>query len=383
MFNLKFAFRQLFKNPGFTVVAVVTLALGIGANTTIFSIINTILFKPLKVPHPEQLVGIYQHEKDNPDSFSLFSYADFADLRSGKEAAFTDLFAFGVASVGLQGDLTDRLSASLVSANYFSALGVSPALGRVFLPDEETSGAPVAVLSHSLWRRLGADRSIVGRKLKLTRTDVTVVGVMPPGFTGSQLIAPAIFLPVGMAETLTSAPGPPPAHIFTDRSDRRFMLLGRLKPGLTLATADGALSVLNRDFAIPDPAEPKPRILICRPPARFNFGNYPDRSGKEVAPLAGFALGLSVLVLSIACLNLANMMLARGTARRKEIAVRLALGAGRGRILSQLLTEGLLLAALGGAAGLLVSVWATNLIAAFVYSGSGMPADFPRFNRSE
>jgi putative ABC transport system permease protein len=380
MSDLKFAFRQLFKNPGFTIVAVVTLALGIGANTTIFSILNTILLKPLHVPHPEQLVGVYQHEKDNPESFSLFSYADFADLRSAKEAAFTDLFAFGIASVGLQGDLTERLSASLVSANYFSALGVPPALGRVFVPEEETSGAPVAVLSHSLWTRLGADPSLVGRKLKLTRTDVTVVGVMPPEFTGSQLIAPAVFLPIGMAETLTTAAGQPPAHIFTDRSDRRFMLLGRLKPGLTLATADGALSVLNRNFAIPDPAEPKPRILVCRPPARFNFGNYPDRSGEELAPLAGFAFGLSALVLSIACLNLANLMLARGAARKKEIAVRLALGAGRRRILGQLLTEGLLLALLGGATGLLVSVWVTNLIAVFV--SSGMPADFPRFDLS-
>jgi putative ABC transport system permease protein len=379
MSDLKFAFRQLLKNPGFTIVAVVTLALGIGANATIFSIINTVLFKSLHVPHPEQLVGVYQHDKDNPDSFSLFSYADFADLRSGNEAAFTDLFALGVASVGLQGDLTERLSASLVSANYFSALGVSPALGRVFLPEEETSGS-VAVLSHSLWTRLGADPSLVGRKLKLTRTDVTVVGVMPPGFTGSQLIGPAIFLPIGMAETLTTAAGQAPAHIFTDRSDRRFMLLGRLKPGLTLATVDGALSVLNRSFAIPDPAEPKPRVLVCRPPARFNFGNYPDRGGKELAPLAGFAFGLSALVLGIACLNLANMMLARGAARRKEIAVRLALGAGRRRILGQLLTEGLLLALLGGATGLLVSAWVTNLLAVFV--SSGMPADFPRLDLS-
>ncbi|HXP63158.1 MAG TPA: ADOP family duplicated permease, partial [Dongiaceae bacterium] len=293
---------------------------------------------------------------------------------------FTELFEFGLASVGLQGELTERISASLVSANYFSALGVLPALGRGFLPEEETSGTPVAVLSHSFWTRLGADPSIVGRNLKLTRGDVTVVGVMPQGFTGAQLRAPALFLPLGMAETLTSNPGQPASGFLTDRGDRRFMLMGRLKPGLNLANVDGALSALNQPFAIPDPKEPKPRKLVCTPPARFNFGGQPERSGNGLAPLASFAFGLSTLILFIACLNLANMMLARGAARRKEIAIRLALGAGRRRILSQLLTEGFLLALLGGAAGLLVSIEATNLLAAFIYSGSGMPPDFPRFD---
>src|SRR5207249_9681340 len=122
MNDLKFAFRQLLKNPGFTVIAVMVLALGIGANTTIFSIINSILIKPLPVRQPEQLVGVYQHDRDNPDSFNQFSYPDFADLRSGKDVAFTDLFAFRFTSVGLQGDLTEKISACFVSANYFSAL---------------------------------------------------------------------------------------------------------------------------------------------------------------------------------------------------------------------------------------------------------------------
>jgi predicted permease len=380
--NVRQAVRLLAKSPGFTAIAVIVLALGIGANTTIFSIINTILFKPLNVPHPEQLAGLYQHDRDNPDSFNFFSYSDFTDLRSAKSTAFTDLFAFGFASVGLQSDLTEKISVALVSVNYFSALGVSPALGRGFLPEEESSGALVAVLSHSLWARLGADRLMVGKKLKLTRGDVTVVGVMPPGFAGAQMQGPGMFLPVGMTETLSSNPGEPPPHILKNRGDRRFMLMVRLKPGVTLANVDAALSPLNLQFAIPDPAEPKPRTLVCFPPSRFGFSNEPSRIGKSLGPVATFAFGLSTLVLLIACLNLANMMLARGAARRKEIAVRLAMGAGRHRILGQLLTEGLLLALLGAGAGLLVSIWTTKLLSAFIYSGAGMPPDFPRFDLS-
>jgi len=380
MNDLKFALRQLVKNRGFTATAVIVLALGIGANTTIFSIINSILLKPLPVRHPEQLVGMYQHDRDHADSFSQFSYPDFIDLRSGKDVAFAELFAFRFSSVGLQGDLTERIPACFVSENYFSALGVPPALGRVFAPEEEASGAPVAVLTHSLWTRLGADPSIVGRKIKLTRADVTVVGVMPRGFTGAQLLAPALFFPVGMLPTLNPAPGQAGSRVLTDRGDGSFMLMGRLKPGLTLANVDGALSTLNQQFAIPDPATPKPRTLMCAPPSRFNFSPQPARADKGLAPLASFACALSLSVLFIACLNLANMMLARGASRRKEIAIRLALGAGRRRVLTQLLTEGLILATLGGAASLLVSRWATNLLSALIYSGTGMPADFPKFD---
>jgi predicted permease len=371
---------MLARTPGFTVIAVMVLALGVGANTTIFSIINTILIKPLNLPHPEQIVGIYQHDRDDSAAFNLFSYPDFVDLRSGQDAAFTELFAFGGASMGLQGDLTERISACLVSANYFPALGVPPAMGRTFLPEEEASGTPVVVLSDSLWRRLGADPSIVGRKLKLIRGEVTVVGVMPRGFTGAQVQCPGMFVPLGLAETLTANPDQPRPRILADRAERRFMLMGRLKPGVTLANVSAALSALNQHFLVPDPAHPKARTLVCTSPARFGFSNEPERIGKSLAPLATFAFGLSALVLFVACLNLANMMLARGAARRKEIAVRLALGAGRRRVLSQLLTEGLLLAVLGGATGLLVSIWMTHLLTALVYSGAGMPADFPKFD---
>jgi putative ABC transport system permease protein len=376
------AVRQWSKSPGFTAIAVVVLALGIGANATIFSIINSILLKPIQVSHPEQLVGIYQHDRDNPDAFNQFSYADFVDLRAAKDVAFTDLFAFRFTSIGLPGDHAEKIPACFVSANYFSALGVQPMEGRVFLPEEETSGASVTVITHAFWTKLGADPNIIGRIIKLTRGEATVIGVMPRGFTGGQWLVPDLFFPVGMAPVLTPNPGQATSRILTDRGDGSFMLMGRLKPGLTLANVGTAISALNQQFPIPDPGRPNQRTLICAAPSRFNFSSQPAQAVKGLVPLAGFALGLSLLVLLIACLNLANMMFARGAARKKEVAIRLALGAGQERILIQLLTEGLLLALLGGAAGLLVSVWANDALAALLYSGAGMPRDFPKFDLS-
>ena len=378
--DLRFSARQLLKNPGFTSVAILTLALGIGANTAIFSLINGIMLRPVMSRDPEQLAGVYQHNRDDANRFSLFSYPDFADLRASNEA-FTDLFAFGFASVGFQeGDTTEMVSAGMVTANYFSGLGVAPALGRSFLAEEETSATPVAVLSHAFWNRLGADPSIIGRKLKLTRGEVTVVGVMPREFSGALLRAPALFVPIAMADALTANQGSGNGRILQDRADRRLMLMGRLKPGLTVENAAGALSVLSRRFAIPDPGDPKARSLICTAPSRFEFGSYPGGGTRRMAPLATLAFGLSTLVLLIACVNLANMMLARGAARRKEIAIRLALGARPQRILRQLLTEGMLLASLGGAGGLLVSNWATSFLSAFLLAAPS--ADIPQFNFS-
>jgi putative ABC transport system permease protein len=378
MSDLKFAFRQLLKNPGFTAVAVVTLALGIGANTAIFSLINSVLLKPVMSRDPHQLVGLYQQERENSQSYQLFSYPDFKDLQKGKEV-FSDLVAMGLTTVGLrQGDLTLEVHASLVSANYVAMLGVVPAMGRGFLPEEEISAAPVVVLSHAFWQRLGGDPNIVGRVLKLSDGEMTVVGVMPKGFTGVQLMAPSMFLPLGLAERLHSHAGQSNEHILTDRGQRRFMLFGRLKPGLDLANVGGSLAVLNARFPLADPSEPKGRTLLCTSPARFDFSNVPSRFNQMVAPVAAMALGLSALVLVIASLNLASMMLVRGMARRREMAVRLALGAARGRILRQMLTEGLLLALIGGGAGLLLSTWAANLLRSFM--AAGIPDGFPEFD---
>ncbi|MBI1176582.1 FtsX-like permease family protein [bacterium] len=378
MTDLKFAARQLLKNKGFAAVAVLTLALGIGANATILSIVNSILIRPIRALHPEQLVGVYQHERKNPNAYALFSYPDFADLRATSNSPFADLFAFGRASVALQRELTKEIPVNLVSANFFSALGISAEMGRTFLPDEETSGAPVAVLTHSFWTKLGADPAIIGQKLKLTRGEVNVIGVMPKGFTGAQMLAPDMFLPLGTSADLTSGPGD--ASQLSKRGDHRFMLMARLKQGMNLRNVGSALAVMSEQYPIADPGQPKDRILMCAPPSRFNFSAGPDRKKGGLTKVAGFAFGLSALVLIIACFNLANVMLARGSSRRKEIAVRLALGARRSRVIRQLLTEGFLLALLGSVAGVLVSFAATKLLATFIYSGAGMPADFPIFN---
>lgn len=362
MNDLKFAFRQLLINPGFTAVAVLTLALGIGANTAVFTLINAVLFKPVMAKNPQELASLYQFEhSQGGDTYRHFSYPDFADLRGNKDV-FTDLAAMDTARLGWQqGDLTRLTPAGLVSANFFSLVGVPPLLGRGFAPEEETSGAAVAVLSYGFWQRLGGDSSIIGRTLKLSKGDVTVIGVMPRGFTGDKLLPPALFLPLGL-----DLSGQSPDRTLGDRAQRRFSLLGRLRPGLSLRQANVRLLVLSRQLPQVDPNDEHPRTLVCTPPDRFDSHERPSDFSKSVIPIAGLAQCLSVFILFIACLNLANMLLARGTSRKKEIAVRMALGAGRRRILRQLLTEGLLLACIGGVAGLLLSIWGTNLLATYM-----------------
>lgn len=377
--DLKLALRQLLKNPGFTVTAVLTLALGIGANTAVFTLINAVLFKPVMAQHPHELAGLYQYEHTSGgDRYRYFSYPDFVDLRASHDV-FADLAAVTTARLGWQeGDLTHLTPAQVVSANFFTLLGVQPALGRGFAPEEETSGASVAVLSYAFWQRLGGDASIIGRTLKLSRGEVTVVGVMPRGFTGDKLLPPALFLPLGMEQTLDAAPAQASEPILKDRAERRFTLIGRLEPNIDVAKANSKLSVVTGRFPLADAADTNRRTLICTPPDRFDFHETPSDFSQSVIPVAALAQCLSLLILFIACLNLANMLLARGAARKQEIAVRMALGARRGRIVRQLLSEGLLLACAGGVIGLLLSTWGTQLLATYLAPDIG--ADLTRFN---
>ncbi len=372
--DLRFGVRQLRKHPGFTAVAVVTLAFGIGANTVIFALINAALFKPVMARNPGQLVSLYQHDRGEAGAgqWRHFSYPDFADLRASR-SVFGDLAAVEDQFVGVQnGDLNEILPVCLVSANYFALLGVPPVLGRGFLPDEDSSPAVAAVLTHAFWERLGADPAIIGRTLKLTRGYATIVGVMPRGFTGSRLLAPAAFLSLGAEDQLNAQPGQAAGRVLSEREQRRFCVVGRLLDGLNVKSASGGLAVLNGQFPTSDPNDPQARTLVCTAPDRFDYHEMPERVDLQALPIAALAQALTILILFIACLNLANMMLARGASRQKEIAVRLSLGAGRGRILRQLLTEGLLLASLGGGAGVLVASWAASLLGTIVAGRLGV-----------
>ena len=374
MNDLKFAIRQLLRSPGFTIVAVVTLALGIGANAAIVTMIDTLAWKSIKARQPDRLVGVFQHAKENPNDYQFFSFRDYLDLREDK-SVLNDLAAFNMAQVAVrEGEMIRRVTSLVVSANYFQTLGVAPILGRTFVDEENVKSARSVVLSYNYWQRLGGRPELVGSPLRLAQGDFTIVGVMPEGFTGTDLMLTSFFLPTGAADVLWSRPGEPAPKTLTDRGTRSFMVFGRLKDGLTKESAREGIKLMSEKFRVADPRDPKGRELVLTPLSRFGFSNRPSNFLKMVTPVASLALALSVTVLGVACLNLANMLLARGASRRKEIAVRLAIGASRKRIIRQLLCEGFLLAVVGAVGGLLIAVWATTALASFMNTGLGAEA---------
>lgn len=353
-----FAWRQLRKNPGFTAVAILVLTLGIGANTTIFTLINTFLLKPVAGREPERLVGVYSEDTTRPGQFRGFSYPNFQDVRTGREV-FEDVFAFNPSQVGvLEGDQTHRVSSLNVSANYFSVLGTPMSLGREFLPEEEAAGTPVAIVSYAWWQRNGARSEIIGEGLTINGRLFTVVGVAAQGFTGTVPTFPAdLFLPL-------AADQESPAQLH-QRDRHSWMLVGRLIPGLSIETANERLLGLSARMAEANPGENQTQKLLVAQLPRMAMTMQPHNDRRQLGALSALLLTLSGAVLLIACLNLANLMLARGTARRREISIRFALGASRRTVLGQLLVEGLLLAMVGSLLGLLLSAWtAENLVAA-------------------
>ncbi|HEY2016339.1 MAG TPA: ABC transporter permease [Bryobacteraceae bacterium] len=357
--NFRHGVRMLANRPGFTFAAVAVLALGIGGTTAIFSLVNAFLLKPIAVHNPQELFGCYSRDTRKPD-YRGFSYPNYVDLRDNNNV-FTSLMAHNMAMVGLsQGDTTRRLFADIVSSNYFATLGVPILQGRAFTTEEERpgSGIPVAMVSYPLWKKTGADPAILGKTLRINGRIFNIVGVAPEGFTGTTaLVSPEVYLPLGVYEqVINDFEGK--GQQLAARNHHALILVGRMRPGLTQQSADPLLAAVASRLEAAYPGENQHQTFEARRLSRLSITTNPGNDNGLVAPSV-LLLSMAGVVLLIASLNVANMMLARANARSKEIAIRLALGGSRGVILRQLFTEGLVLALLGGAAGLALSFWGT------------------------
>ncbi|HEY3660275.1 MAG TPA: ABC transporter permease, partial [Candidatus Udaeobacter sp.] len=371
MRDFKFALRQLRKSPGFTSVAILTLALGIGANTAIFSVVNAVLLKPLPFPSPDRLVAFGStnlREPDRAHQFNSLSYPDFFDLRN-QNRTFDSISVYrggNYALVNEQG--AQNVKGLKVSAEFFDVLGVKPAIGRGFLrEDEQAGGGPggfKVILTHDLWMRLfNGDKAAIGRTLRIQGHSYTIIGVMPRGFP-FPFETPATEMYVTISEDAANADGTKPST--EQRGNHMLLGVGRLKPGVSVAQADADLRTI----------------------AAALEKQYPDTNtqfGAAVVPLRDDLIGdvrtalyvlfgAVVCVLLIANANVANLMLARASVRGKEIALRAALGASRRRIIRQLLTESLLLAAIGALLGLFIANWGTDALIVAI------PQNIPRID---
>jgi predicted permease len=375
MSDFRFAFRQLWKAPSFTIAAVAVLALGIGTNTAIFSLVNVMLFEPPAYKRPAEIVQLFSQDKKNPKSFRAFSYPTYCDVRD-QNTVFSGVMAHHDTVVGLgEKGNTRRAKADLVSANYFSVLGVLPAYGRSFLPEEEKPGRDqrAAIVSYSYWQKHSRDPAILGRPLLINGRAFTVVGIMPERFTGTESIfSPEVWLPLGVYDEIVNDLGGASNHSLAERGIDNLMVIGRLKPGVTAEGAVPALKGLAANLETAFPVEQKNQTFMTAPLYKFATSTAPAEAG-PVTTIGALLSGMAAVVLLVACLNLANMLLARGTSRRKEIAIRLALGGSRARIVRQLLTEGFVLALLGGTCGLLLGLWSSDLLVASL--GKIVPID--------
>src|SRR5262245_62019317 len=360
--DLRYGARMLLKNPVFTLIAVITLALGIGANTAIFSVVNAVLLRALPFNEPEQLVRPASVRVNDPNSPISVSYADFLDWQ--KETA---VFAHVACYYGDEATLTlggepERIRSALVTDEFFDALGAPMRLGRAFTAEESRSGAPVVVISHDLWqRRFGGDSNIVGQKFDASGRSFTIIGVTQP-----RLHYPAsaeAWIPMSVAFTVQSDPD-------TLRRDNFiFESIARLRPGVTPAQASDRLAAIARHIN-----QENPKIRQDFSARAFPLLDYAIQP--EVRRGLWVLLGGVGFVLLIACVNLANLLLARAAGREREMAIRLALGAGRWRIARQLLTESLLVGLLGGACGLLLAWWGSDLLVKLA------PEQIPRLNET-
>jgi predicted permease len=370
--DLRFAFRALGKSPWFAALAVVTLALGIAVNTSIFSIINGFLLRPMPVPHPEQL-AVLGLQQAGDTSLQKFSYPDYLDLRD-QSTSFSDVLAYRLTLGGLTADNRgDHCIVTRVTGNYFAMLGVQPALGRLILPTEgKTPGAdPILVLGYSYWqKRFAGDKNVIGKQVDMNGHPVTIVGVTPKGFHGTYSIVDSdLYVPLSAIITTTSKSDTQVQDTWTHRSERSLTLMARLKPDMNLKQAQTSLNVVAQRLAEQHPDVDKGISIRAFPEQLAR----PDPDPDNTLPAVALAfMVLAALVLLVACFNVTNVLLVRATARQREMAIRAALGAGRFRLVRQYLTESLLLAFLGAGGGMLLAYWATRFLSS-IPIGTDLP----------
>jgi macrolide transport system ATP-binding/permease protein len=355
--DLRYSLRLLAKRPGFTLVAVITLALGIGANAAIFSLVNTALLRPLPVAEPSQIVSL--NNVSDYRMFPTFSYPNYKDFRDRNEV-FSGLIGYNFSPLSLSHDgINERLWGYVVTGNYFDVLGINAVLGRTISPDDDQlPGAhPVSVISYKCWqRRFGGDTNVIGKSVFVNSRSYTIIGVAPQGFDGTEIVAsPEMWFPMAMQSQIIVG-----SNWLDVRSAENVFVQGRRKPGVSEAQAQAAVNALalqlEREY--PEINEGK-RVLLTSPGMTRGLMRGP------VVGFTGLLMLMVGLVLLLACTNLANLLLARANERRREVAVRLALGASRFRLIRQLLTESILLAVAGGALGLLLALWLADLARAF------------------
>jgi putative ABC transport system permease protein len=351
--ELRFGIRLLLKHPGFSTVAILTLALGIGANSAIFSVVDAVIFRPLPFNEPGRLVAVWEQDLKKGGDHDSVMAANYLDWKS-RNHVFEEMGAYAGASVNLTGTAEpERIRGARVSATLFNLLGVAPEVGRAFLEDEDQPGQPrVVIIGNKLWKRnFGGDRELIGRTITLNNQDYTVIGVMPAGFElplneDSEVWTPIAFTPQEL----------------TLRNSHYLKVLGRLKPGVTLEMANSEMTAvaaqLEQDF---------PKSNDGTGAAVFSL--HSEIVGQVKTPLLIF-LGAVAFILLIACANVANLMLARAASRQREIAVRMALGASRWRLIRQMLIESVVLGLVGGAFGLLIALWGIEFLSSIAQQTS-------------
>jgi predicted permease len=363
--DLRFAIRSLRKRPLFFLIPVLSLAIGIGANTAIFTAVDRFLLKaPEGIPNAERVVELGRGQFGR--GFDSFSYPDFLDLRA-EAAPLEELAGYEMRMLTLsQGEAGERVFGMLVSANYFDVLGVRPHLGRTFLPEEDEGWDehPVVILGHDLWKaRLGGDPDVVGSTVYVSRKPYTVVGVAPEGFRGHFTLANTdIYVPLMQSPSLNEG-----RNYFESRGSSWFQVLGLLRSGATVEEADAAVATVFQRLAEAYPETNAQRTAAVKP-----FGALPGIVRGPAGVFLSVLLAFVGLILLITCFNVAGVFLARAAARKKEIAIRLSIGAGRGRLIRQFLTESSLVFLLGGVGGVLLAVWGLELISTF-----DLPAPIP------